>query len=181
MRTLYFLLLVTFTCFGSLAAQTKAPPSTPEQYREQYAWRIRQEKLDGVYIPVDIQDAFAELDRKIDQASQAKFAALPEEQAFRRLFHSFGRWIVRNWGLYEGSRYGDYLKQAGLSHPEDMAEFTIVSYHRHLNDRPLAGQELRDSIVARRQAYFHTYVQPPIDTAAVLKKIREGSATGGGR
>ncbi len=175
MRYLIGSILLSFLVFSSLSAQLTGPPSTPEEYRQQYAWRIRQEKLNGVYIPRDIQDAFAELDRKIDAASKAKFAALPEERAFRRLFHSFGRWIIRNWGLYEGSRYSDYLKQAGLTHPEDMAEFTIVSYHRRLNERPLGGKDLRDAIVQRREEYFRTYVQPPIDTAALFEEKNGGN------
>ena len=179
MRILLGLLCLLFLKIPLLPAQFKSPPSTPEQYRKQYEWRIRQEKLEGVYIPLDIPDAFAELDRKIDGDSKAKLAGLPEDQTFRRFFHSFGRWIIRNWGLYEGSRYGDYLKQAGLTHPEDMAEFTIVSYHRYLNDRPLEGATLRDAIQARRQEYFRTYVQPPLDTAAVLQRWREVKPSGG--
>jgi hypothetical protein len=176
MRYLIGSLLLSFLASSPLSAQFTDPPSTPEEYRQQYAWRIRQEKLNGVYIPRDIQDAFAQLDRKIDGTSKIKFAALPEEQAFRRLFHSFGRWIIRNWGLYEGSRYGDYLKQAGLTHPEDMAEFTIVSYHRRLNERPLAGRELRDDILRRRAEYFRTHIQPPIDTAQLFKDKDNGGS-----
>lgn len=169
MRLLISSCFLFFLFLTPLSAQFNSPPSTPEEYRQQYDWRIRQKNLDGVYIPLDIQDAFAELDRKIDADSKAKFASLPENRAYRQLFHSFGRWIIRNWGLYEGSRYGHYLKQAGLTHPEDMAEFTIISYHRRLNDQPLAGQELRDAILRRREEYFRTYVQPPIDTAEILK------------
>ena len=45
--------------------------------------------------------------------------------------------MIYNWGFYQGSRLSHYLKGLGLEHPDDMARFMIVSWHRHLNEKPL--------------------------------------------
>ncbi|MBK8705690.1 MAG: hypothetical protein IPN33_20420 [Saprospiraceae bacterium] len=62
---------------------------------------------------------------------------MAEPDAARKLHFSFGRWIIHNWGFYGGSRFSHFLKGLGIHHPDDMAQFVIVSYHRNLNRKPL--------------------------------------------
>ena len=42
-----------------------------------------------------------------------------------------------NWGLEEGSRISHYLKEHGVTFPDDMVEVIIVTWHRQLNNQPL--------------------------------------------
>jgi len=133
----------------SLMAQYSKPADTEAEYNKGYKWRVRQEVLYGVYIPKDLGEAFNELNRKISKENQAKFKSLTEEQAVSKLFFSFGRWMILNWQFYEGSRFGAYLKTAGIHHPEDQARFVIKAYHRYLNKKPLDIKGLAEGIKAK--------------------------------
>ncbi len=135
------LLILSFLLPTSLSAQK--PPENDAEFEKAYKRRIRQEQLFGVYIPKDLTQAFIELNRKIDKESQAKFKAIPELEAERKLFFSLGRWIIHNWGFYGGSRLSEYMKtQFDVHHPEDMASFIIIAYHRNLKREPLNIKQL---------------------------------------
>lgn len=134
---------------GVLSAQK--PPETLEEYEKAYQYRIRQEYLYEVYIPKDLTDAFIQLNKLIDEPSKQKFKSLDEEEATSRLFFSLGRWISHNWGFYGGSRLSHFLKGLGLSHPDDMARFIILTYHRNLNRQPLDVKPLVEKFQADRR------------------------------
>jgi len=128
-----FLMLLGFLAFASFPAFSQ----TPEEFEANYAKRIKEEMLFGVYIPVDLNDAHAELSRLADQEGLLKFQTAPEDSIRRKLHFGFGRWIMTNWGLEEGSRISHYLKTLGVSRPDDMVRLIIVTWHRKLNNRPL--------------------------------------------
>lgn len=133
--TIVFFLL--FTIFlPDLSAQI-GPPSNKAEFEKMYKRRTRKAYLYGVYIPKDMAEAFNELNKKIDDESKAKFKVVPEEIAAKKLHFSLGRWMIHNWSFYEGSRYSLYLRNLGVTHPDDMANFTMILYHRHLNKKPL--------------------------------------------
>lgn len=134
-----------------LILSAQKPPETPEEFQEAYEWRIRQETLYGVYIPKDLTDAFIQLNKLIDEESRTKFKAVSEEEAVHTLYFSFGRWIIHNWGFYGGSRLSHFLKGLGLSHPEDMAQFIIITYHRNLNRQSLDVKPLLEGFQQARK------------------------------
>lgn len=131
----YFTSAVVLLLCTTLVAQD--PPTTKKEIEKEYQRRIKQEVLDGQYIPSDLTDAFVELNKLIDDESKASFKTMPEEEAATKLFFSFGRWISYNWGFYGGSRLSHYIRELGITYPEDMARFIIISYHRNLNRKPL--------------------------------------------
>lgn len=132
------LLYILAMCISVAAvAQDAQPAASKEAFQKEYQRRIKQTHLDQVYIPSDLGDAFVQLNKLIDTESKEKFKNLSEEAAARRLFFSLGRWIMHNWSFYDGSRLSHYLRELGISHPEDMAQFIIISYHRNLNRQPL--------------------------------------------
>lgn len=120
-----------------LIAQSETPVDTDAEFEKQYTWRISQERLNNIYIPRDLANSFEELNRLIDAPSRQKFKSMEETDAVRKLYFSLGRWIIQNWGFYEGSRLSEYLRKLGVYHPEDMSQVIIVSYHRYLNRLPL--------------------------------------------
>lgn len=159
LNTHSMLRLLLFTCINllfatSLVAQFDGPPNTLEEYQEQYNWRITQEKLNGVYIPANLDEAIAELDRLTDEDSRKKFAQLPEDQAYRRLYHSLRLWVINNWGLNGGSRLGYLFHDFGLKHPDDLAELIIISWHRHLNQKELDLKSTIERILEARTAIW---------------------------
>jgi len=134
-----FLLLV----FGVIAFESVSQEfgETEAELDSIYEARILMEEIDGVYIPVDLEDAFLELERLSSAADIEKFKSATEETVRDKLHFGLGRWMVHNWGFYMGSRLSHHLKELGLEHPDDMAKFLLVSWHRHLNGEPLAIEE----------------------------------------
>ncbi|MFT6740728.1 MAG: hypothetical protein ACJAVF_002239 [Paraglaciecola sp.] len=126
----------------SMTGFAQKPAGNQAEFEKAYERRIRKDVLHGVYIPKDLTDAFIELNRKIDAESKIGFKAYPEDQVADQLFYSFGRWMIHNWGFYAGSRLSAYIKDLGIYHPEDMARFIIIAYHRNLNMKFLDIKEL---------------------------------------
>jgi len=126
---IFFFLLITL----GLATSSWGQASTQiQQIEEQYAFNIQQTHINDVYIPEDVDDAMTELDRLSDETGRAKFLETDEDNAAKVLVKGLGRWMIVNWNFFDGSRLSHYLKEMGVSHPDDMAKFLIVSYHRYL-------------------------------------------------
>lgn len=143
-RSLNFLLLILF--FG---LNMPANAQTAEEFEANYAKRIKEEMINGVYIPVDLEDAYRELSRLSDQSGLIAFKSAPEDSIRRKLHFGIGRWIMTNWGLEDGSRISHYLRLKGISIPDDMVRVIIVTWHRKLNDRPLMLDE-EIAIISKR-------------------------------
>ena len=106
----------------------------------------------GVYIPKDLTDVFVQLNSLIkDEKTKAAFKSFDEETAAKKLHFGFGRWMIHNWGFYEGSRLSVFLNQIGLHNPDDMATFLITTYHRNLNQKTLDVKALVESILEKRK------------------------------
>lgn len=125
---------------GFLSAQSIRGTEEAE-FDSTYAARIKLEEINGVYIPKDLDDAFSELERLSSPEDLEKFRKASEDVARSKLFFGLGKWMIVNWGFYEGSRLSDYLRQAGLQHPDDMARVILVCFQRHLNGQPLKFEE----------------------------------------
>lgn len=125
-----------------ITTSAQEPANNDAEFKQNYEWRVKQEYLLDVYIPKDLGDAFIQLNKLIDPESKAVFKGLAEEEASHKLHFSFGRWIMVNWGFYEGSRLSHLIKEMGISYPDDMAQFLIICYHRFLNKKELKAKEL---------------------------------------
>ncbi len=150
-QRLLHLALLLFS--SSLLAQEK-PPASEKEYEEALEWRTRQEILNGVYIPKDLGEVFAQLNRLIDGQSRQRFKNVPEDMAAKKLHFSLGRWMIHNWGFYGGSRLSVYLQKIGLTYPDDMARFLMITYHRYLNKNDLEVQKLAAHFQEMRQKEY---------------------------
>jgi len=147
MQNFFFLALGLFSLVG-LQAQDSLDREAV--FQREYEKRIKKERLYGVYIPKDMPDAFTQLNRLTPREGKETLRSVPEEVAVRKLHFSLGRWIIHNWGFYEGSRFSHYLKKIGVSHPDDQARVVIIGYHRYLNKKPLEIKKLAEDYHARR-------------------------------
>ena len=127
------------------------PTLSKKDYEENYKKRIEQTTLAGQYIPKDLPDAINELNKLTDEASRMKFKNMSENDAVHKLYFSLGRWIATNWGFYEGSRLSHYLREVGITFPEDQSISLIIAWHRTLNKKDINFREIRDHIVAKRK------------------------------
>lgn len=135
----------------SLAQGENKLPTTKSEYETTYKWRIDQAHLSGQYIPKDLPDAITELNKLTDAASREKFKNLSEYDAEHKMYFSLNRWVCTNWGFYEGSRLSHYLKEVGITYPEDQATSIILAWHRSLNKKDINFRQIRDSIVEKRK------------------------------
>ena len=122
-----------------------------EKYELEYQQRIKLQKINGRYIPKDLNDAMTQLDELVDAEGQAKFKAQPEDIAVRRIHFSFGKWLIVNWGFYEGSRLSHYLRSHGITYPDDMATTLMTCFHRHLNGKALEFDKLATQFAEKRR------------------------------
>lgn len=143
MRLIMLLLLLSFTVTGF--SQKKVPTHLKKQERE-YQRRIKKAYINKVYIPKDLGECFIELNKLTSRESRAKFKGMSEADARVKLHYSLGRWIWHNWGLFEGSRLSVYFNKTKVNHPEDMATFIIIAYHRYLNKKEIKAKEIAQAL-----------------------------------
>ncbi len=70
---------------------------TEAEYEKQYQQRIKEEMINGVYIPRNFDEAFVELERLSPQEGINKFRSASEEVITSKLHFGLGRWILVNW------------------------------------------------------------------------------------
>ncbi|TNE49224.1 MAG: hypothetical protein EP344_18325 [Bacteroidetes bacterium] len=134
--------LVLILMGGSLFAQQYDPPNNDDEFERQYQERIKKDRLHGIYIPKNLDDALAQLDKLSSAESKQTFMAIPEDDVCKVMHNRLGQWMIVNWGFYEGSRLSHYLRSAGVTYPDDMADFLILAFHRHLHQKPISIREL---------------------------------------
>lgn len=140
-----------FTLLISLASLSLfSQPDYEKEFLAEYERRISQEYLDDVYIPADLEDAIEQIKKLADPDIVAEFKAAPEDIIAVKLHFGLGKWMMVNWGFYEGSRLSHHLKSKGVSFPDDMAQLIIISFHRHLNGVPLDTETLAAAYTEKR-------------------------------
>ena len=127
------------------------PTFSKKEYQEKYERNIKKERLYGVYIPKDMEDAFVELSALARAQDLEKFKAAPEDTIAVRLHFGLGRWIAHNWNFSEGSRFSHQLKLKGLTFPDDMVETVIRSFHRKLNNKEIKLEEQIAILIEKRE------------------------------
>ena len=95
-----------------------------------------------------------ELDKRISVESRAKLKSIPEDSVCMVFHNRLGQWMILNWGFYGGSRLSHYIRSAGITFPDDMADFLILAYHRRLNAKPVGIKELALEFKAKRKQEF---------------------------
>jgi len=140
--------------FSQPVKEETGPPGTEAEFEQQYQERIRKEVLNGVYIPKNLEDAMLELDKRVSAESRLKFKAIPEDSVCAVMHHRLGQWMILNWGFYGGSRLSHYLRSAGVTFPDDMADFLILAYHRRQNGKPIGIKELATDFREQRKKEY---------------------------
>jgi len=169
-RTTCLFSLSMMFCLSSFAQDDVKFPRGVKGYEAQYQRNIKKSRINGVYIPANLEDAFKELDDLSPNQSKVKFTNAPENVISTKLHFGLGRWISVYWNFVEGSRYVEYLRELGITDPDHMIQFTIVSYHRYKNDKPLdveaqvenykvLREEKRQELLNRRQL-IHQETRP---------------------
>jgi len=149
----FFLLLPNYS-FAQTNPADEGPADTEEEYQKRYQDRISKDRLHGVYIPKNLDDALAQLDKNISEESKAAIRDISEDSVCEKLHNRLGRWMITNWCFYEGSRISHYLRSAGVTYPDDMADFMIIAFHRKLNGKPVEIKALAQYYRETRKKEF---------------------------
>lgn len=88
--------------------------------------------------PATLEETFTHLDRMFDDTAKYSFMTLPEDIATIRLHFTLGLYMRNNWGLWGNSQLKRHFEALGVFHPDDMSAIILKSYHRYLNNKPLA-------------------------------------------
>lgn len=147
LRVLFFIacfLIVDFV-FGQDKNVKKVIPND-STYQE----NIKKSRLYGVYIPRDIDDALVKLMELTDEDARKPLMNVTEDVMVKKLYFGLGRWMAYNWNFEEGSRFSHYLRLKGLYYTEDMTRFMLITFHRHINKKPLESEKLISQFIDQR-------------------------------
>jgi hypothetical protein len=143
------LLFLVGWMWSDVVAQTTVKPR--KNTDSLYNANIKKSNLYGVYIPRDIDDALEKLMELTTEQARKPMVKVHEDTIARRLHFGIGRWMEYNWNFVEGSRFSHYLRQKGLTDTDDMVRFMIITFHRHVSNKPLDTDTLLAKIVKERE------------------------------
>lgn len=131
---------VVLAVIGLACAKSSDPPPTPPTEKGKPEAPVVNDKDtpagEEVTIPKDLEDAFAELDKKLSAEDKANIKS-GETKAVDMHF-GLGMWMRNNWKLWGGgSPLAKHLQGLGLRHPDDMSGLILTSYVRRLRGEPL--------------------------------------------
>ena len=114
--------------------------------------RTKLTRIDGKYIPKDLNDALMELDKIMEEGAKKRFQAYSEEDARTKTHFSFGKYINARWSIQEGSRLTAWFQKCKIYNFDDMIDCVITAYHRKLNDKPIQFEELANYYYKKQMA-----------------------------
>lgn len=133
-----------------------------------YQSNIKKTRINGVYIPKDLNDAFLELNTLSDQEGKTKFRLGEEDIVAKKLHFGLGRWMAVNWNFEDGSRMSHYLTSLGLRYTDDMIDFMLRMYHRYLNNKPLDAEKTAKSYQETRDRLYRQELKEKFGIDSVL-------------
>lgn len=101
--------------------------------RRERQLELTADRINGVYIPKDLAECFAELDKRINAEDKATMAALAQKEFAVQYHHTLGMGLRNGWGLWAGSRLRTYFVARGVRSADEMSGIILDYYHRWLN------------------------------------------------
>lgn len=99
------------------------------------------ERINEVYIPKDLADGFAELDKTLSAELRELLRAPKPESDPPLLRWSLGMHLRNTWGLWANSRLAVYFRARGVHHPDDMSGVILGQYQAWLQGRTDAAAQ----------------------------------------
>ncbi len=113
-----------------------------KKWRKEDSVRFTTDSLRGVYIPMNLEDAFKQIDSFWDDSTKIEVKEWTEEEFIGRAHFGFGMWMRNNWQLWGGSRLSKYFNDKGVYHPDDMSGIILSGYYRYLKGEEIELDEL---------------------------------------
>ncbi len=88
------------------------------------------------YVPRDLEDSLAELQRMLKPEDVQRMREGTEDDMVQ--YHlGLGTWLRNNWGLWRGSRLSEWFNARGIHHAEDMSGIILDSFWRRLQGKDI--------------------------------------------
>jgi len=118
----------------------------------------RQDSLDGIYIPKDIDDCYRQLDLMLSDSLKQRIKGSGVMDMFSYHF-SIGLWIRNSWGLWGCSRLSLFFRNNGVRNPDDISGTILQGYRLYLNDTVCSVKKVLK------------YIPPPPPPASQAKRL----------
>lgn len=141
----YIIALITFLGL-CMSAQGQVITDFPvdSSVIKEFEKRVKLTRIEGKYIPIDLNDAIAELNKIMEDGAKKKFKEMSEDNARRKTHFSFGKYINARWHIQDGSRLTLWFQSNKIYNTDDMIDCIIATYHRSLNNQPLQFEQLAE-------------------------------------
>lgn len=103
--------------------------------REKYNRNITADSINGIYIPLNLEDCLLQLDKILDDSTKTSIKMPQEEMASYHF--GIGRWLRSHWNLWSGSRLQQWFEKQGVDHPDNMSGIILSVYQEYLRDKNL--------------------------------------------
>lgn len=130
LSTLLTCIISTFLTFNAYA-QVRGGYTTPIEIFRQA------EKINGHYIPKDLEDAVRCLDSLLTDEEKSAFG-------IDDIVDQNGMWLRNRWVLWFNSRLAVYLKSIGINHPEDMSMVIEDAYHNWRKNKDIGLEKIKE-------------------------------------
>jgi len=134
------------------------PPDSPDLYKVNPT--RDPDSPSGVYIPKDLLDCFAELDRMLHPDLKREMREGTPNKLAGRHHMGLGMWMRNNWGLWNGSRLAKYFRERGQNIEDEMSHMILTGYWRHLHAPSMT--EAEHLVLIEVDQWFHDESLPGI-------------------
>ena len=110
-----------------------------EEQKKERARRLTLDSINHVYIPVNLNDCFLQLNKTLKPIDREMIKNFKERSDLWSLHHGLGMWIRNNWGLWGGSRLQSYFAQRGFSEPDGVSSIILNECYDWLRGHQEAG------------------------------------------
>ena len=144
--TIFNLILILIISNPDLQAQNK---KSKKEIKQEYRESVQKDSIEGVYIPIDLNDCFKQLDSFWADSIKIQIREMSEDEFTAKSHFGIGLWMRNNWRLFGGSRLSKYFIDLSIFHPDDMSGIVLTSYHRYL-----LGQDIK---LEEQVSYYKEY------------------------
>lgn len=105
--------------------------SAQKKVTYQRDYRFYSERIEGTYIPKDIDEAIDSLDTILSEKDKRFIAdSLSMEEFCADAHFGVGMWMRNEWGLWSGSRLQKFLTKKKVYHPDEMSYEILKAYYK---------------------------------------------------
>lgn len=105
--------------------------SAQKKVTYQRDYRFYSERIEGTYIPKDIDEAIDSLDTILSEKDKRFIAdSLSMEEFCADVHFGVGMWMRNEWGLWSGSRLQKFLTKKKVYHPDEMSYEILKAYYK---------------------------------------------------